>query len=105
MKPKGTCYSDVVDFIIENVSINDDHVKIVHGRLTKPNGIIDHAWVKLSDSRVWEPQSRRYFEENSFDEFVAGVDAEYSPRQVLRLLGSTGNYGPWTKDEREFFLD
>jgi len=101
MSPTGRCYEDAFWFVLHNShSFEENQVKLVHGRVIKPDGkTIDHAWMKLGKSRIWEPQSDTYLDRNQFEKDGV-VDAEYSLKQALRLWGGTMNYGPWTARER-----
>jgi hypothetical protein len=97
-KPSGTCYRDVMNYIIKRIDPEDD-AKLVHGKLKRIDKTIDHAWVKLGPV-VWEPQLDKIVESKYFDK-ISTVDAEYTREEAILLTRRTDNYGPWTTAEVE----
>lgn len=95
--PLGHCYQDVFKFILD--FMDDSDGKVVHGRVTRKDGkVIAHAWVKLNTGFVWTPPGD-FVDGEAFGKVVSSVDAEYTRKEAILLVGRTGCHGPWTESE------
>lgn len=73
---------------------------LVHGTWSSPETRehpIAHAWVVLSDGRIWEPISALIFDAEKFYSFCEPHDMEtYAEHEVRVNMLKHGHYGRWT---------
>ena len=93
----GTCYEDAWRFLIR-----EEEGELVHGSVQTIGKRIDHAWVELPTSFVWEPESREFMKKSYFYERAEPqVQARYTAEEAAIMAARTKKLGPWTVQERE----
>jgi len=109
---RGRCYELAGGWIIDHAMYLTDveaasAVRLVHGRIHNPTDggnftAVDHAWIEVEGSRVWEPVLNRWYGLDVFEELfkVERYDS-YSYMEARELLLATKHYGPWSFEERE----
>lgn len=72
---------------------------LVHGWWSSPEtrqAPIAHAWVVLSDGRIWEPISSLIFDAAAFAEFTQPFDqVTYTLREAIANMVRHDHYGRW----------
>ena len=95
-KPTGTCYEDAARFVIKQ-----DEGMLVHGTAISLGRRLGHAWVELSTGYIWEPYSGEYLTNERFQALVDPIEeSRYTPEEVAIMTLRTGNFGPWTEEEK-----
>ncbi len=94
----GRCYELAFRAVIEAPETQD--LKLVHGSavLNPAAGErINHAWVLLPGSRVYDPVLDQCFTERGFAErHKAVVSRVYTRMEAAQTLLENNHYGPWT---------
>lgn len=78
---------------------------LVHGTIFHPFhsrvGRIGHAWLMLPGGLVWEPTFGYVYTQEVWQRWAnPKVEKTYRAHTVMRLLGVTEHYGPWTASDR-----
>ena len=95
-EPTGTCYEDAAKFVIKQ-----DEGELVHGTAISLGRRLAHAWVELPTGYIWEPYSGEYFTKERFQALVDPIEeSRYTPEGVAIMTLRTGNFGPWTEEEK-----
>lgn len=72
---------------------------LIHGQWSSPetrDEPIDHAWVMLSDERIWEPITMALCDPDMFYEYTEGTqDQMYGKAEAAIKMLHHGHYGPW----------
>jgi len=93
----GTCYEDAWRFLIR-----EEEGELVHGSVQTIGKRINHAWVELPTSFVWEPESGEFMKKSYFYERAEPqVQARYTAEEAAIMAARTKKLGPWTVQERE----
>lgn len=72
---------------------------LIHGTWHGPKAPerIPHAWVVLTDGRIWEPITACIYHAETFMAYTrAEVVTGYTSRQARIKMVDTNHYGPWT---------
>lgn len=72
---------------------------LVHGSWHGPGATerIDHAWVELSDGRVWEPITAGIYTRSTFYNYTrAQSRIVYTEDRAKRLMLQHEHFGPWS---------
>jgi hypothetical protein len=97
-KRHGRCYELAFRAVTE--APEAEGLKLVHGSAVLnlvAGERVDHAWVLLPGSHVYDPVFDLYFTERDFAEkHKAVVSRVYTRMEAMKTLLENNHYGPWT---------
>jgi hypothetical protein len=92
----GQCFRRALRYVLDHGD-NLNAPRLVHGRA----GGVAHAWVEFADWLVFDGVAQRFYHRGGYYAALrAKVREVYDPKTAARLSVLTGNYGPWTAEER-----
>ena len=97
---KGTCYEDAWRFLLK-----EEEGYLIHGTVWSEGKRIKHAWVETETGYIWEPETKRFYTKQGFENVAAPVEEHrYTPIEASIMAARTKNFGPWTDEERGKYL-
>lgn len=90
----GRCYELAGRYVINS----SEGVSLVHGSIENyGNPRIKHAWVKFSNGAIYDAILDITFPSGAYEDFANTVeDNVYLKDEAVKLMLSTGNFGPWS---------
>lgn len=98
-KPRpGDCYRAAGRYVMENTLLNKAFKpRLVHGKIGSGGNAIDHAWVVINDTIVFDGAQQQFYDKaDYYDAMNVKETKSFDPTEMKVQMLKTKHWGPWT---------